>query len=484
MKHHDLVRGAVASLSMALALPVVSGPVRAAKPPAGAPQAACSCTVAFDQAVQRVEGDYAGFQIKVDAERREAYDRFKAALRTDAAGAGVDRCEEVLDLYVGFFQDYHLFFLRNSKAGGPGGTTARPWTEVEARAEIERHRERLDPIEGLWYSRTGRYAVLREPGTPAGTFSAVRLVTDGKPSSELAVLFRRTSHGSYRAIGRDPQGVWQANSASLYRGGALLVFGAEGWGRLQPAVQDSRLDPADPQAPSFARLNAGALYLSLPSFSGEYKPTLDALVEARGAEIGKADGLIIDLRGNPGGNTIFSSLAPYLFTGPFKYIDANLILASPLNLREIEEIRRPLGAEGAELDPVIQRMKENPGKLVPFRDDVIYTPPVLSPGPRRVVLLVDRGVGSAAEAMVESAGQSQRVIVVGENTKGNIDYQNVNVWGMGCGDYAYAIGIPLFTRTRDLPAGALDLIGIAPDIPIPLDQMDPVAFALRLIAAK
>ena len=468
------------TLAVVLALPVSFAPAGAAEPPA--PEVACTCATVLDRVVAAVEADYAGHQIKVDAERWEAYDRFKAVLRADAAGAGMDRCKEVLDTYVAFFQDHHLFVLRAGKAEGAGAKTARPWTETEARAEIDRNRERLDPVEGLWYSRRGRYAVLHEAGTPAGTFFAVRVSGDGTPSSEVAAILRRTARGLYQATWRDAQGHWQNAEAALYRNGTFLSFGIQGLGRLHPAIQDARLDPADPQAPLFARLDADTLYLSLPSFLGDYRQPLADLLEAKGAEIGKARGLIIDLRGNVGGDAIYFGLAPYLFTGPFQYYEDNLILASPLNLRTLEQLREPLGENGAIFDPAIRRMRENPGKLVPYLEGASETPPVISPGPRRVVLLVDHGVGSAAEGMILLARQSSRVIVVGENTRGNIDYQQAGLQTVACGDHSFYLGTPLYTRTRQLPAGALDVVGITPDVPVPDDLADPLAFAVRLLA--
>jgi len=73
----------------------------------------------------------------------------------------------------------------------------------------------------------GRIVTLAVVLAPAGTLAAVHLAADGVPSGDLDI---------------------------------------QTWGRLHPAVQDARLDPADPQAPLFARLDAGTLYLSLPSF--------------------------------------------------------------------------------------------------------------------------------------------------------------------------------------------------------------------------
>lgn len=465
-------------MSLALAL---GGPALKAQAPAEAPAASCTCAAAFERVVTGVETDYAGFQIKVDAERREAYDRFKALLKADAAGAGPDRCKEVLDTYVAFFQDLHLFVLRGSKAGGPAGTASRRWTELEARGEIDRQRERLDAVEGLWYSREGRYAVLRDTEAAAGTFVAVRLAADGTASNEVAAVLRRVGDGGYRATYRDGEGQWQVGAAALHRNGALLALGIQGWGRLYPAVPQSRLDPADPQAPLFTRLEAGILYLSLPSFAGIYRQPLADLLAAHGEEMAKARGLVLDLRGNAGGDAIYFDLAPYLLSGPIVYWEDNAILASANNREYMERLREAQGEQGAWLDPALKRMRENPGKLVPYLDRETYTPPALHPGPQKVALLIDGGVGSAAEAMVLHARQSARVTVVGENSRGNIDYQQANLVYAGCGDHTYLLGTPLYMRTRQLPAGALDGVGITPDVPVPDHLVDPVEFAVRLV---
>jgi C-terminal processing protease CtpA/Prc len=98
-----------------------------------------------------------------------------------------------------------------------------------------------------------------------------------------------------------------------------------------------------------------------------------------------------------------------------------------------------------------------------------------------VAVLTDRGVGSAAEALVLQLRQSPRVIVVGENTKGNIDYPSVYLSSVGCGDQAYQLGVPLYAGSRDLPVGGFDGSGIAPDVPVADSLTDPLAFAVRLL---
>ena len=77
------MRRTVTLLACVLALP---GFAFAAEQPA-APSADCTCAAAFNQAVTTVEADYAGYLLKVGAHRRESYDRFKALLQADAAGA-------------------------------------------------------------------------------------------------------------------------------------------------------------------------------------------------------------------------------------------------------------------------------------------------------------------------------------------------------------------------------------------------------------
>jgi hypothetical protein len=80
------------------------------------------------------------------------------------------------------------------------------------------------------------------------------------------------------------------------------------------------------------------------------------------------------------------------------------------------------------------------------------------------------------------SGRSPRVLVAGENTRGNIDYQQVTIASRGCGDHTYLVGTPLYTRNRKLPEGALDTGGIAPDVPVPDGLADPLAFTVRLLA--
>jgi len=72
----------------------------------------------------------------------------------------------------------------------------------------------------------------------------------------------------------------------------------------------------------------------------------------------------------------------------------------------MEQFRAPLGDQGKIFDTAIQRMRENPGKLVPYLDSTTEEAPPPAPGPRRVVILTDKGVGSAAEGMILLARQS------------------------------------------------------------------------------
>ncbi len=106
------MRGTIVTL-LAVALMLPGGARATEAPQAGKTAESCTCAVALDQVVAGIETNYAGFLLKVDADRREAYDRFKAILKADAAGAGPDRCKEVLETYTAFFQDHHVFVLHS-----------------------------------------------------------------------------------------------------------------------------------------------------------------------------------------------------------------------------------------------------------------------------------------------------------------------------------------------------------------------------------
>src|SRR5690606_4783480 len=100
---------------------------------------------------------------------------------------------------------------------------------------------------------------------------------------------------------------------------------------------------------------------------------------------------------------------------------------SPWTIDSFASMRERFGEHGAWLDEPLERMRANPGQVVPFREGSSDGLPEYPAAPRSVVVLQDRGTGSAAEAFVFHAGQSGKVVTMGEPTRGNIDYMQVSM---------------------------------------------------------
>ena len=86
---------------------------------------------------------------------------------------------------------------------------------------------------------------------------------------------------------------------------------------------------------------------------------------------------------------------------------------------------------------------------------------------RRAALIIDNTVASSGEALVEILkATSNRTTIYGrDNTKGCLDFANCNQIVMpNCG---LNVLVPM-SRRMGLPRTGIDMVGIAPDVRIPL----------------
>lgn len=74
--------------------------------------AKCGCEGTLEQAIDKVGRIYAGFDDKVTAQTRPAYDKLVKGLRRRAPGAKTEgECLKILQDYTGFFKDSHVFMI-------------------------------------------------------------------------------------------------------------------------------------------------------------------------------------------------------------------------------------------------------------------------------------------------------------------------------------------------------------------------------------
>ena len=468
------------------------------------------CAEVLELMRAKAEQNYAGFllEVKPAPARAAAYASALGGFRARSRAArGDDACYAVLRDYIAWFDDPHLFVYQSGRLDS--AETARraraartvAMDESTARAYFRRNAARLDPIEGIWYDRGLRVAIVPDPAaaaaaatTAAGAsnrFVAVVLASDTALRRPGAVRARFTRR---RDGGYDGE-MWLRNfarrlvDARLYKR-VLLRTSPGVWGKEYPvAARDSGLlDPADPRRPTLL-LRGRTVIVSMTSHDPGYKPVLDSLLAAHEAELRGAERLIVDLRGNEGGSSLASSgLMPYIASARMRperrrFRDAMLMSSE-------DQMRYARVAFGRDTEPEVQRllerMRAHVGGLVPLFDSLVpERPPAHDSvvlGPRRVGVLIDRGTVSASEVLVLDAKRSERATVFGEPTAGALDYQSTNIVSLSPRERRWYLGYPTITAGADLPSNGMRGRGIPPDVRLDLARLrDPIAVVDSLL---
>jgi len=460
---------------------------------------ACATTLALLERTMHL--DYAGYTLELSGDRLTRFAAMKAALQERASRTHGDDCYFVLRDFVEWFDDPHLFVYQTMRVDTAESrrraaqVERRTLTEDGAREYYRKRGARLDAIEGIWYDRGMRVAIVPDSSPGVGHYVAVLLTSDTSgwtPGAVRARFTRRLGRG-YDAQVSERNYARAYRRAEIYRHG-LLRLSPGIWGKEFPvsAADSGTLDPVDPHRPVVYRRN-GTIVFAIPSHNG-YKPALDSLVAKYRAELSSADRMIIDLRGNEGGGSFMTNdLEPFVslkeeLPNPFP-TDRPLMLSSD---DQIAYARRAFGPDTSKfVRGLVERLKASPGELVSVNDpaDTVKAPDprdwVVSSGPRRVGVLVDRGTVSAAEVFVLYALRSPRATVFGEPTAGALDYQSANIVSISPRERRWFLGYGTVTRAAGLPEGGMRGKGIPPQVRIDLHAVaDPVAYVDRALSAR
>lgn len=459
----------------------------------------CATTLALLERTMHL--DYAGYTLELRGDRLTRFAAMKAALQERASRTHGDDCYFVLRDFVEWFDDPHLFVYQTMRVDTAelrrraAQVERRSVTEDGAREYYRKRGARLDAIEGIWYDRGMRVAVVPDSSSGAGHYVAVLLTSDttGWTPGTVRARFTRRPNGGYDAQVLERNYARAYRRAEIYRH-VVLRLSPGLWGKEfpVPSADTGTLDPVDPHRPVVYRKN-GTIVFAIPSHNG-YKPALDSLVAKYREEMSSADRLIIDLRGNEGGGSFMTNdLEPFVslkqeLPNPFP-TDRPLMLSSP---DQIAYARRAFGSDTSKfVRGLIARLEASPGELVPLNDpaDTVKAPDprdwVVSSGPRRVGVLVDHGTVSAAEVFVLYALRSPRATVFGEPTAGALDYQTASIVSISPHERRWFLGYGTITRGPGLPAGGMRGKGIPPQVRIDLRAVaDPVAYVDRALSTR
>lgn len=467
----------------------------------------CDCNSLLGDVISKIEASYLAYHIEFKGKRDAEYNSHVNNFKKQAAKTSVDKCVPLLQNFVAFFRDGHLFIGQNPKLTDAQAADLKAKAEKIARSEDDikayftKNASKLDPIEGLWYASNGnRFATFKDKKPGKRDFVAVML-SDGVADWEKGQVkaeFSKLKDGSYTVVYYNAKhfplyiDVYERGTAGSgrIRRGLILHMPPFSWGKELPVdvSATNKIDPKDPRAPVFTSLDPANFLISVPSHSGS-GAAFAALVKTHAAQIESADNLIIDLRGNEGGgSSMTNALFPYIVSEPraAKYWvgDETYVLSSPSNINYFKSIQ----SQGWLPKTLLKRLEENPGKVIPMADpsdsadsqnDAQPPLPPAMPKPRNVAILMDGGDVSAAEAAIIQAMKFSKVTLFGQPTGGVIDYQSTSVTNLAaCTELGIYLGYPMFAASNRLPVGGVNTTGIVPDVPIGKDVKDPVRFII------
>ncbi len=447
----------------------------------------CSCADLVKEVISKTEHDYAGYIHKVKEKEGSSYLQFKQKLVRKATNVPFLKCYDLLEKYVSFFNDGHLFIVEiPPRQPDSLAATAKTYPIPGNYKLILKNRKKKDPIEGIWRAaghieivvvKTGKrtfYGVIQHTTAPGWKPGMVKMEIEKVKENEYKIAYYRNDFTKIHFV---------KLHISKH---VALSFGVYRFAKAWPVNPESKyINPDDPQLPVFKLLNKNNVLLTIPSALID-RSYLDSLLKKNDVIIKSTPNLIIDVRSNGGGNNIWGGVYAIANTTvrpkPKTYDgDDFLLLASEDDAIYIDNMSAYLKERKDSLgikyyQHVISNIRANVGRIIGFSfysstPDTAKRP--VYKYPKRIAVIIDKTVASAGEGFIIDLKEiSSKITLYGSNTYGMIDYMNVNTLPLGDKNCAwYYFGYPTFFA-KDIKTKPNNPTGIKPDIYIPSNVSD------------
>lgn len=444
-----------------------------------AQQIPCNCLQNLNEAIVKTELNYAGFPQKVYAKTKSAYENLVTSLRAKAKNeSNPKNCYYLIKDYVRFFADKHFSLTYLNKDD----------YEKETVAVDESYFKTLKPgigAEGIWINADSSIT-LGIKKFPGNEYKAIVLSAKDSMLHKGLVYFTLKPHQKGYLLNQ--YNVF--NSIDFYaqqRGGLLQLWNFALFGRVFPsemtAKEKKELDTwkNSNNGLDYYQLDKETSYIKIPTFFNN-DSKIEKLVAAHDKAIRNSKYLIIDLRGNGGGNSGWSFLLPYVMTNPIKQ-DSPLLRISQDNVRlkrsELEYFVKnpvPIDLKKYYPDQYVANLKKIYEELTSAKDTFYQIPGLTIPldsvlgSPAKVALITDELCGSSTEYFFHLMKQSKKTTRYGRNSVGMMDYEGpTSQTPLPCKTLILMIPVSKSSWTDKKP---IDATGFSPDLRlnIPGDQ--------------
>jgi photosystem II stability/assembly factor-like uncharacterized protein len=451
------------------------------------PESNCNCLVNLNHFIEKVSNNYSGFKDKVNPRTEKKYSALVDSLKLVATNStSLKSCYDALETYRLFFYDKHLQLNANlpaetNNASTSGLPTQTTWNKALIMSDLEKRKNALNPIEGVW--NTDGYEVGVVFNEKDKAFEAVILEAKNPNWKVGMVKFKSkmTAPTLYEtAYGRGDFRLDTVTAKMLKNVIEIPNYGT--WKKSFPMSNDTLT--ADEMAAEIGDvrlkyLNDSTVYIALKSCAIELKPVLDDLIRRNADRLKIIPNWIVDFRDNNGGDTgVYGSLLPYLYTkmGISKG-SKNWLTPEHINkwVDVIEKNKQYMDSTSI----VYMTKRVEAGKKSPnsWYDDGMDTTKFdkILPFPKKVAVLSNENNGSSGETfLIDARAISDKVTIFGRNSGGYLDYGNLNQFEMPCDKFG--INIPM-RRANYLDSGeSYDKTGYPPDVYIPKSNKDWIGF--------
>lgn len=285
----------------------------------------CSCRELLDTLMNKIETDYAGYIHKVvEAGKLPAYNNFKKQLQLEAAKHSYSDCYSVLNSFAEYFKDGHVFVVEFPATTPQQSDSLKAFIKhYELPADYESTlttKTGHDAIEGIWKDALGQqiaiikvkenafYGVTQQTNVAGWQPGMVRFELEKTPDGAYNVTYYKNGFAKIHFAGEH-----------IYKN-TLFSFGVYKLAKMLPANPEAAyINFNNPALPFMKVIDKNNLLLTIPSALVESR-NLDSVLDIYDSILKITPNLIIDIRGNGGGNNIWGRLL---------YI-ANTIMHPPL----------------------------------------------------------------------------------------------------------------------------------------------------------
>lgn len=440
----------------------------------------CDCAANLDTLIEKTMTNYAGYPTKVTTTTATEYKSLVQDLKRQAAKQSDPKtCYYILRAYVRFFKDKH--FIVSFNCGGDYDSTIIHFDEGYWKRAFKN--KTLTKVEGIWTNpdSTITIGILKNKDR---TYQAVKINSKVDSLPRGFVYFNLDSAGSH-FIAKEYNAFMSTSTPAKLKGNLLQLWSHGMWGRTYPQSMTTkeRLELAtwkhNNNGLSFQKIHPDVSYLKVPSFFNTDNQ-IQQLVAANDSLIRHTKYLVVDLRGNGGGNNGWIYFLPYFMTNPIKQ-PVSMLRVTPDNVRrKLPElamfVENPISEEYRKYFPeeVLNAYKKAYYELPTTREPFYPIPSVRFPldsvtrNPKKIALIVDNMCGSSTEFFFYLSKQSNKTTTYGTNTIGMMDYEGMsNPTAMPFNRFIVTIPIAKSGWTDKHP---IDLTGFTPDVKLNLPE--------------